>query len=346
MAKIQMLKNRLESEGYKRIETNLPQFTLYFRAEQEMVRGIFLAEFSEGQDVRPEQMVHIHSQVYRILTNFGKDPQFLTLIAGTDAGRYRDIAAQLPCCWLWDTEKAAVMIYEKQPARFMGLEGILEDINCGQNGQAKGKSTGLNRMREYYANRPKAVVNTSMVAINVIVFIVMELIGSTEDINFMLESGAAYAPWILEYGEYYRLFTCMFLHFGMSHLVNNMLVLFMLGDNVERAVGRWKYLVIYIFSGLSGSLFSFAGSLFSRSFAVSAGASGAIFGIIGALFYIVAVNKGRLEDMTTRRLGIMIVFSLYHGFTSAGVDNLAHVGGMIGGILMAMLLYRRKKRSE
>jgi len=119
----------------------------------------------------------------------------------------------------------------------------------------------------------------------------------------------------------------------------------LLGDNVERAVGRWKYLTIYLMSGLAGSCLSFAGALVTRRYAVCAGASGAIFGIIGALFYIVAVNRGRLEDMTTRRLGIMIAVSLYHGFTSSGVDNLAHIGGMIGGALLAMVLYKRKRKS-
>ena len=154
-------------------------------------------------------------------------------------------------------------------------------------------------------------MNTMMIVINAIVFAVMELTGSTLDTMYMLEHGASYAPWILEYGQYWRLFTSMFMHFGISHLGNNMLVLFLLGDNVERAVGRWKYTVIYLMSGLAGSCLSFAGSLVKREYAVCAGASGAIFGIIGALFYIVAVNRGRLEDMTTRRLGIMIVVSLY-----------------------------------
>lgn len=121
-----------------------------------------------------------------------------------------------------------------------------------------------------------------------------------------------------------------------------MLALFFLGDNVERAVGHWKYLVIYLLSGLAGSGLSFAHAMLSGDYAVSAGASGAIFGVIGALFYIVARNRGRLEDMTTRRLGFLIFISLYHGITGSGVDNYAHVGGLIGGILSALVLYCRE----
>ena len=98
----------------------------------------------------------------------------------------------------------------------------------------------------------------------------MELFGSTENASYMVEHGASYAPYIYYGKEYYRLFTAMFLHFGISHLANNMLVLFFLGDNVERAVGHWKYLVIYLLSGLAGSGLSFAHAMLSGDYAVSA----------------------------------------------------------------------------
>ena len=80
--------------------------------------------------------------------------------------------------------------------------------------------------------------------------------------------------------------------------------------------------------------------------AVSAGASGAIFGVIGGLLYVVGVNRGRLEDLSSRQLATMVLFSLYFGFTSTGVNNVAHVGGLVSGIVMAWILYRRPQRSE
>ena len=79
---------------------------------------------------------------------------------------------------------------------------------------------------------------------------------------------------------------------------------------------------------------------------VSAGASGAIFGVIGGLLYVVGVNRGRLEDLSSRQLATMVLFSLYFGFTSTGVNNVAHVGGLVSGIVMAWILYRRPQRSE
>ena len=197
-----------------------------------------------------------------------------------------------------------------------------------------------------YCRRTKAPVNLLMVFINIAVFIVLEFLGNTEDANFMALHGAMWPPLVIYGGEWYTLFTSMFLHFGFYHLFNNMLVLFFLGDNLERAVGHFKYLLIYIFGGLAGnglSLFlAMRGNIYGV--AVSAGASGAIFAMIGALSYVVLVNGGRLEDMTSGRLMFLIFFSLYHGFTSAGVDNAAHVGGLVAGVLLAMLLYRRKRR--
>ncbi|MDJ8939433.1 rhomboid family intramembrane serine protease, partial [Clostridium perfringens] len=77
---------------------------------------------------------------------------------------------------------------------------------------------------------------------------------------------------------------------------------------------------------------------------VSAGASGAIFGVIGGLLYAVVVNRGRLEDLSTRQLVVVIVCSLYFGFSSTGVDNAAHIAGLFVGILMGIVLYRKPKR--
>lgn len=99
----------------------------------------------------------------------------------------------------------------------------------------------------------------------------------------MLQWGAACRPLILD-GKRYRLFTSMFLHFGIYHLVNNMAVLLFMGDMVEKAVGHWKYLMIYLGSGLVGNLLSLYMDIQSQSNIVSAGASGAIYGIIGGCF--------------------------------------------------------------
>jgi rhomboid protease GluP len=201
-------------------------------------------------------------------------------------------------------------------------------------------------LKEAYDKIIKNAICTNLfVLANIIVFAVLEIQGSTLDTEYMIQRGAALAPLIVDYGQYFRLFTAMFLHFGFQHIFNNMLILFFVGDNLERAVGKIKFVIIYILSGLGASIASCAYNYFRGEIVVSAGASGAIFGVIGALFYVVLVNKGRLEDMTSRRLGFLILFSLYYGFSQSNVDNLAHIGGIVCGIILAVILYRRKKPS-
>lgn len=190
------------------------------------------------------------------------------------------------------------------------------------------------------------ICNKIIVAINIIVFLILEWLGDTESSMFMYEHGAMFPEAVLAEQEWYRLFTCMFIHFGIQHLGNNMLILFFLGDNLERAMGHVKYLMVYILSGLCGSCLSMMHMVQSGDYAVSGGASGAIFGVIGALIYVVVRNRGKLEELTTKRLILMAALSLYHGFTASGVDNLAHIGGIVSGFILAVLLYRKKKHRE
>ena len=185
----------------------------------------------------------------------------------------------------------------------------------------------------------KEPVTAGLILLNILVFLAVEFTGSSQNTMHMLDCGAAYTPMIVQGGEYYRLFTCMFLHFGIEHLLNNMLVLFVLGSRLERVIGKIKFLLIYLLGGVMGNVISLYLELHAQNFAVSAGASGAVFAVMGAMIYIVIRNKGRLGDLSMRQILIMAAFSLYFGFASTGVDNTAHVAGMVSGFLLAVLLY-------
>lgn len=204
-------------------------------------------------------------------------------------------------------------------------------------------------MQQYYrGNRRKGLwqmspVNTIIIVINVVVFAVLTFLGDTTDVQFMHHHGANFWPSVIEEHEYYRLLTCTFIHFGISHLFNNMLVLAYIGDNLERALGKVKYLVLYLAAGIGSSAVSAVWSMFKDEYSVSGGASGAIFGVVGALLVIVIKNRGQLEDLSSRQLMFFAGFSIYHGVTSAGIDNMAHISGFLIGALLGGLLYRRKR---
>lgn len=191
-------------------------------------------------------------------------------------------------------------------------------------------------------NKPEAPCTVALIVINVAVFFIMSLFGNTEDVMFMLEHGAMFEPLITEEHEYYRIITSMFLHFGIEHLLNNMVILGALGWNLELETGKIRFLIIYLVSGIGGNLLSLYLGVSSAEYAVSAGASGAIFGLMGALLYVAARNRGRMGRISGKGVLFMIALSLYFGITSSGIDNAAHIGGLLCGFILAVILYRKK----
>ena len=140
---------------------------------------------------------------------------------------------------------------------------------------------------------------------------------------------------IVEDGSYYRLITSMFLHVDTGHLFNNMIILYFVGEIVEKRMGHLPYAILYFLSGIAGGVLSMGYELLSGNYTSSVGASGAVFGVEGALLLLVLLHHGRLESVTLGKLVFVIVFSLYCGFTSTDVNNAAHIGGVLMGFALA-----------
>lgn len=184
----------------------------------------------------------------------------------------------------------------------------------------------------------------SLIIINVIIFLILEGMGNTESAAFMMQYGAMYPTHIIEQGEYGRFFTATLMHFGFGHLLNNMVMLGAAGSILERAIGKIKFVALYFIAGIGGCVFSYLEMLHSGTYAVSAGASGSIFGIVGALAWILILHKGRYENLTGRGMIIMILLSLYYGFSTGDVDNWGHIGGLVMGFVISMIFYRRNTK--
>lgn len=189
-------------------------------------------------------------------------------------------------------------------------------------------------------------VNIILVAVTVITFFAMQFweksvttgtfYGHTTE--FLLEHGALYGPAVRE-GEWYRLLTHMFLHGDIWHLGNNVLILFCLGNALEHYVGKIPFLVIYFFSGILAGLGSV---VYNTDNTVSVGASGAVFGVVGAMVWLVLRSRGRLEGFTGPRMALFVLMSIYAGFVDRGIDNAAHVTGLIAGFFLAVLVCRKR----
>lgn len=183
------------------------------------------------------------------------------------------------------------------------------------------------RVEKIFAPK-KPIVTVSLIVINVLVFLLGTVLGIHET---LLNSFGDYSP-LVKAGEYYRLFTSMFLHVDVIHLAVNMYALYVLGKEAESFFGKYKFLGIYLLSGLSGSLLSILLNLNT----VSVGASGAIFGILGALLYFGYNFRVYLGNNLVREILPVIVINLAFGFMVPMIDNYGHIGGLVAGITTAM----------
>lgn len=201
-------------------------------------------------------------------------------------------------------------------------------------------STAVNKAKAEQSvfNYGKPFFSYIFIAIQIFVFLVMEIAGGSTDSSTLIKFGAKFNPLILD-GEWWRFFTPIFIHIGLIHLLMNTLALYYLGTMVERLYGNFRFLIIYLAAGFTGVLASF---IFSPN--LSAGASGAIFGCFGALLYF-GVSNLRLF-WRTLGLNILVVLgiNLAFGFTIPGIDNAGHIGGLIGGFAAAGILYLPKKK--
>ncbi len=173
-----------------------------------------------------------------------------------------------------------------------------------------------------------------LVAINLIMFLLLELVGSgSTDLSTLIKFGAKYNTAILE-GDWWRFITPMFLHIGFLHLLMNTLALYYLGISVERIYGTWRFLILYFAAGITGGVASFA---FTTQ--VSAGASGAIFGCFGALLYFGVAHPSLFLRSMGRNVIVVLGINLAFGFIVPMVDNSAHIGGLIGGFLASAIVH-------
>ena len=186
---------------------------------------------------------------------------------------------------------------------------------------------------------PNVSVTSVLIALNVAIFGLMLAWGvdpMQPAIDSLIQWGANYGPRTTQ-GEWWRMFTCMFLHIGVLHLLFNMVALWNVGGFMERLLGSLDFLVLYLLAGLLGSVASVAWN----PFVVSAGASGAIFGLYGGLLAFLvrhrAMQHTSLAALRTNTLAFL-GYNLVYGFIQQGIDMAAHLGGLAGGFVCGFVL--------
>ncbi len=184
--------------------------------------------------------------------------------------------------------------------------------------------------------RPVPVVTYVILALNFAIFLLMTLKGGSKNVDVLLDFGAAYGPFF-RHGEYWRLVMPMFLHIGLMHLLVNSYALYILGPILERVYGAGRFALLYVLMGMGGALLSM-----TKSPSVSAGASGAIMGIAGAMVVSGYAHRDMYPARWRRALVTVIIpfilITLAMGYTIPNIDNWGHVGGLLSGMILALLV--------
>ncbi|MBO6195494.1 MAG: rhomboid family intramembrane serine protease [Bacilli bacterium] len=208
-------------------------------------------------------------------------------------------------------------------------------LNRITNDISKKNINDSERYNENMNKNNKPLISFILIAINVIIFALMYMIGNgSEDSQTLINFGANIGT-LTKNGEYYRLISCAFLHIGVIHLLCNMYSIYAVGPTVEYFFGKAKFLFIYFYSAITASLFAL---IFQGDKVITAGASGAIFGLLGALLYFGYTYRGYMGNKILSQVISVILINLYIGFTTTGISNAAHIGGLIGGLSMSFML--------
>lgn len=210
---------------------------------------------------------------------------------------------------------------------------VTEDINA--------KTEKNNRIYEATFKPKKIIVTYMLMSICVFLFLVSFMLGKGSIDAYTLYKMGAVSSGAIKSGQIWRLLTGTLLHAGIIHLFVNLYSLCIIGTQLENFVGKKKFLIIYIISALSGSLMS---SLFSST--ISVGASGAIFGLLGSMLYFGYHYRLYLGNVLRAQIIPLIILNLFLGFMLSGIDNAAHIGGLIGGYLATMAVGITGKSSK
>lgn len=285
----------------------------YWAENRELGKGLVLTELKDLAEVFagsiPEQR------------QFPKSDVIIFCPEGLDSSDLRRRFPDNVQLWFWDMPTGHVFPYP--PAKNDRLIRWLHQIAMGENFPLEEPEHSVK------ANMP--IVTYILMSLNILVFILMTITGGSTREDILIRFGAKVNS-LIQAGQVWRLITSMFIHIGWIHLAFNLYALWVIGPLAERVFGRGKFLLIYLLSGIGGALASF---LFST--ALSAGASGAIFGILGAMFFHSWQRHDLWGSGFRKNLLVVIIVNLLFGLWQPGIDNFAHVGGLVTGFFCSWI---------
>ncbi|MCR5799663.1 MAG: rhomboid family intramembrane serine protease [Lachnospiraceae bacterium] len=336
---VDLVGKQLQNDGFEAVYTDFKGIVCYIRQEEQYANIIRIID----RDKTGPMDRDMYEAQKKALTESIAIPSFhlITWIFCEDIHEAYLVAGDDYMCWAIDRNTYRLCIDEKRVEDFYGYKGRLEAflekseklINSGnvkEIGDMMYSDAEKKKMEKVKRKKP-APVTICLIAINLIVFITYLAIKDPFIISYQMNKV------YVEHGEYYRLFTAMFLHAGVMHLFSNMILLYVLGEALEPLTGSIKFGIIYIISGILGNLASYGYEVMSGKVYTSIGASGAVYGCLG-LFVYLALRRYKGLNVPIGRIIFMLIYCIYSSFAEAHVDYAAHIGGLVAGFLLAVML--------
>lgn len=305
------------------------------------MEGYVIVTLDETSGIKytEEQFQHISWQIREFLVHKGcRLYHFLYIFISKNTMPPFNLQNTGECLWHIDPVNLKLTVYGNALPMYNGLkrpiEEFLTSVNIPYNINGSYTQPGNTINNNILASR----ANITLVIINIIVFIITDFITPPDTGTSLINKGSLSWEFVINWHEYYRIFTYMFLHAGPGHIFNNMVVLLFIGSYIEQYASWLEYLIIYFSSGIIAGCTSMVYNMAVYNYTQSVGASGAIFGLMGSLLCIILANRHNTQGFSLRRVLFMVFLSLYGGITSQGVDNAAHIGGFLGGFLITWFI--------
>lgn len=180
-------------------------------------------------------------------------------------------------------------------------------------------------------SRKVSPVTLTLVIINTVVFGLTVLLAPIPTVFGMMDYD------LVSKGQVYRLFTAIFLHGGVEHILSNMVMLYAAGDLLEKRIGHVRFAFAYLLSGIAGNAVSYLYEKVSGVRYTAVGASGAVYGIMGVIICL-AIRKVKGFEIPKQRILLALFFSIYSSFAIPNIDYAAHIGGMAAGLIAGLFI--------
>lgn len=327
----------LEMAGYRRLNGCEEGISIMYGMYADVPYAVCVIDCDFLKELTSVYIGSIEERTRKAFAQYGYNyVKVLKIYITSEVDRIKYVTSGTANRWLVDKKNNRLIVYEDQPEEFLDIRQRLERVLYGE---VKPRSARIKK-------KSLLTMNNLLILINIIVFIILAIGGNVYSADYMKSRGAMQAKLVIEQGQVYRLMFAMFMHFGIEHLLGNMIIMFIAGNMLERFVGWFKYTIIYIGGGLIAFVMSCLFYYLIRPQVVAAGASGAIFAIIGALISLALFDRDVRYHLRPINIILLAVYLVGSSLFDTGVDNVAHIVGLISGFAIALIMIIIKNGRE